>query len=102
MNKLAEINQITSQHNGQLMFDDALQIKSSPHTHLFTALGLCVGPDGLYVMDSAGDWQGPLLESQVNSEFMINSIYQRLKAIQLKPSVVVASYDQDVNAVIFE
>lgn len=102
MNKLSEIQQITSQHNGQLMFDDALQIKSSPHTHLFTAWGLCVGPDGIYVMNGEGDWYGPLLESQVNSEFMINSIYQRLKAIQLKSSVVIASYDQDVNAIIFE
>jgi hypothetical protein len=102
MTKLAEINQITSQHNGEVLFDEPLQIKSSPHSHLFTAWGVCVGPDGLYVMDSEAKWQGPLLEGQVNSEYMINSLYQRLKVMELKTSVVVASYDKDVNAVIFE
>jgi hypothetical protein len=102
MNKLTEINQITSQHNGEILFDDPLQIKSSPHRHLFTAYGVCVGPDGVYVLNGAGEWHGPLLEKQVNSSLMINSIYQRLKSIQMKPSVVVASYDNNVNATIFE
>lgn len=102
MNQLAEINQITSRHNGEILFEDALNIKSSPHTHLFTAWGICAGPDGLYVMDGLGKWHGPLLEKQGNSEYMINSLYQRLKAIELKPSVVVANYDDNVNAVIFE
>lgn len=102
MNKLAEINQIASQRNGEVLFDEPLHIKSSPHTHLFTAWGVCTGPDGLYVMDGLGKWHGPLLQEQGNSEFMINSLYQRLKAPELKTSVVVASYDKEVNAVIFE
>jgi hypothetical protein len=102
MDKLAEINQITSQHNGEILFEDALNIKSSPHTHLFTAWGVCVGPEGLYVLDGSGKWHGPLQESQVNSELMINSLYQRLKSIEVSASVVVAKYDDQVNAVIFE
>jgi len=103
MNPLAEITQITSTYpDREVLFDDPLKIKSSPYTHLFTAYGVCVGADGLYVMDGAGEWHGPLLESQVNSEFMINSLWQRLKALQIKPSVVVANYDQDVNATIFD
>lgn len=103
MNPLTEITQITSAYpNKEVMFDEPLKIKSSPHTHLFTAYGACVGKDGVYVLDGAGDWHGPLLDSQVNSEFMINSLYQRLKGMQLKPSVVVAKYDQEVNATIFD
>jgi hypothetical protein len=102
MNKLLEIVQLAGAHpDGQVIFSEPLVIKSSPHWHLFTAYGVWSGPNGLYVLDGAGDWHGPVEENQGNAEFMINSIYQRLKVLPV-PSVIVANYDQEVNAVIFE
>jgi len=103
MNQLIEITQIASTYpDGQVLFKEPLQVKSSPHQHLFTAYGVWGGPSGIYVLDGSGTWYGPLLESQANAGFMISSLYQRLKALQAPPSVVVANYDQELNAVIFE
>lgn len=103
---MSHLQFITEAVNGypdhQVMFDEPLQIKPSPHIYLFTAYGLWVGPDGVYVLDGGGDWHGPLLESQVNSEYMINSLYQRLKVMQMNPPVVVAYCDPFVNSTIFE
>jgi hypothetical protein len=42
------------------------------------------------------------LPEQINGQLIINSIYQRLKVTSVKPSVVVANYDEEVNAIIFE
>lgn len=86
----------------QVMFDEPLKIKPSPHVYLFTAYGLWSGPDGVYVLDGVGDWHGPLKEDQVNADIMINSLYQRLKVMAPPVSVVVAKYDEVVNATIFE
>jgi hypothetical protein len=103
MNKLIEIAQITSTHrDSKVMFADPLQVKSSPHRHLFTAYGVWSGPDGVYVMDGEGNWHGPLQEKQGNAEFMISSLYQRLKVLPVNTSIVVANYDNEINAVIFE
>ena len=97
---------ITDTVNGypdrRVVFGDPLQIKISPHNMPFTAWGLWAGPDGVYVLDGGGEWHGPLLESQSNSEFMINSLYQRLKVMLPPVSVVMAKYDENVNATIFE
>jgi hypothetical protein len=86
----------------QVLFDDAIRVKSSPHIALFSCYGACVGPDGLYLMDGAGEWHGPLKEDQVNAGLMISSLYQRMKLLTVPASVVVAEYDNDVNAIIFD
>jgi len=86
----------------RIMFDDAIRVKASPHIALFTCHGACVGPDGVYLMDCAGEWSGPLKEDQVNAGLMIGSLYQRLKVMPPPISVVVAKYDESVNATIFE
>jgi hypothetical protein len=85
----------------RVVFDDAIKVKASPHITLFVCAGACVGPDGVYLMDYAGEWHGPLKEDQVNAGLMISSLYQRLKVMSV-PSVVVGSYDCEVNAIIFE
>lgn len=103
MNQLIEIAQIAKTHpDGQVLFNEPLQVKSSPHRHVFTAFGVWAGPDGVYVLDGGGDWHGPLHEKQANAGFVISSLYQRLKMLQASPSVVIANYDQEVNAIVFE
>ena len=86
----------------RVKFDDAVRVKASPHISLFTCHGACVGPDGIYLMDEVGEWFGPLKEDQANAGLMINSLYQRLKVMPPPVSVVLAKYDQEVNATIFE
>jgi hypothetical protein len=103
MNRLQYITDTVNAYpDHQVEFSDPLQIKLSPHTMPFTVWGLWGGSDGVYVLDGGGNWHGPLLESQINAEFMINSIYQRLKVLPPPVSVVVAQYDEQVNATIFE
>lgn len=103
MNQLEYITEKVSKHNGKVLtFDSAVIVKSSPHTPVFTCWGLMNGADGLYLMDYVGDWHGPLKREQAFANLVIASLYQRLKSIELETSVVVANYDKEVNAVIFE
>lgn len=103
MNHLEYITEAVKAHpDGQVIFTEPLKIKTSPHIFLITVYGLWVGPTGVYLLDGSGTWYGPLLETQANAGFMINSIYQRVKMLPCPPSVVVGKYDQEVNAVIFE
>ena len=103
MNHLQFITDIVNAYpEHRVIFDDAIRVKASPHIALFDCYGACVGPDGVYLMDGAGEWFGPLKEDQVNAGLMISSLYQRLNVMQLKSSVVVAHYDPFVNATIFE
>jgi hypothetical protein len=103
MNHLQFIADIIKAYpDGQVIFDEPLKIKTSPHIFLITVYGLWAGPTGVYLLDGSGAWYGPLLESQANAAVMIGSLYQRVRMLPAPPSVVVAKYDQEVNAVIFE
>lgn len=103
MNHLQFITDTINKHpDRQVMFDDAIKVKASPHMHLFSCYGACVGPGGLYLLDGGGDWHGPLKEDQTNAGLMIASLYQRIKILPAPVSVVVAKYDEVVNATIFE
>lgn len=103
MNQLQYITEAVNKYpDHQVMFDDAIRVKASPHVALFNCHGACVGPDGVYLMDGAGEWHGPLKENQVNAGLMISSLYQRLRLLPPPVSVVVAQYDEEVNATIFE
>jgi hypothetical protein len=102
MNQLSFITQsVAAYPEHRVIFDDAIKVKSSPHVALFNCYGAWAGPDGVYLMDCEGEWQGPLKEDQINAGLIISSLYQRLKVMSI-PSVVVAKYDCDVNATIFE
>lgn len=103
MNHLQFItNAINKYPDHQVMFDDAIRVKASPHIALFACHGACVGPDGVYLMDGAGEWHGPLKENQVNAGMMISSLYQRMRLLPPPVSIVVAQYDAEVNVTIFE
>jgi hypothetical protein len=103
MNQLKYITDSLNQFpDHQVLFDDAIRVKASPHIALFTCWGACIGPDGVYLMDGDGNWHGPLKEDQVNAGLLISTIYQRLRLMPPPVSVVVAKYDEVVNATIFE
>ena len=103
MNQLQYITDSVNAHpDHRVMFDDVVRVKASPHIPVFTCYGACVGPDGVYLMDYEGEWHGPLKENQVNAGLIISSLYQRMKLLPPPVSVVIAEYDCDVNAIIFE
>lgn len=102
MNQLQYITETIKKYpEHRVAFDDAIRVKASPHIALFSCHGACVGPDGVYLMDYEGEWHGPLKEDQINAGLIISSLYQRMKVMSI-PSVVVAQYDNEVNATIFE
>lgn len=103
MNHLQYITDTLNKYpDRQVMFTDAIRVKASPHVLLFSCYGACVGPDGVYLMDSDGVWHGPVKENQINAGLIIGSLYQRMRLMPPPVSVVVAKYDCDVNAIIFE
>lgn len=103
MNQLEYIQQaIEAKPDQRIMFDTGIVVKSSPHIPVFTCWGACSGPDGVFLMDYEGRWHGPLNRNQVFGPLVIASVYQRLKSLELVPSIVLAKYDNEVNAVIFE
>jgi hypothetical protein len=102
MNQLEFITQsVAAYPDRRVVFDVAIKVKSSPHVALFNCYGAWVGPDGVYLMDYEGEWHGPLKDDQINAGLIISSLYQRLKVMSI-PSVVVAQYDCEVNATIFD
>lgn len=102
MNQLQQIYNIVHQYpDNRVLFDDPIKVKATPHQHVFTVYGVWSG-DGVYVLDGAGEWHGPLEESQGNGLLMINSIYQRIKTMPAPVSLVVAHYDESANAIIFD
>ena len=89
MNHLEFITQSVAAYPDHcVMFKDAINVKASPHIALFTCYGAWVGPYGVYLMNGEGEWHGPLLAEQGNGELMINSIYQRMKILELNGSAV--------------
>lgn len=103
MNQLQYITEAINKYpNQQVMFNDAIRVNASPHIALFSCYGACAGPDGVHLMDPAGIWHGPLKENQVNAGMLIGSLYQRMRLMPPPVSVVVAKYDDEVNATIFE
>lgn len=103
MNQLQYITKTLNKYpEHQVLFDDAIMVKASPHIALFTCYGACVGPDGVHLMDGEGSWHGPLKEDQVNAGLLISSLYQRMRLMLPPVSIVVAKYDQEINATIFE
>lgn len=69
--------------NDYLYFETSVEVKTSPHTHPFSAWAVCVSPkDELYVMDSDEQWHQVELEDY-NAGLVIGSLYQRLKLMRI-------------------
>ena len=69
--------------NDYLYFDNAVEVKVTPHTYPFSAWAVCASPkDELYVMDSDEQWHKVELEDY-NAALVIGSLYQRLKLMRI-------------------
>jgi hypothetical protein len=85
MTTLETIKQILLSHAGhEIIFPDPLKIKMSPHQIVFTCYGAHGEENGVWLLDGAGEWHGPLAEDQQNGKLVINSLYQRLRAIKME------------------
>jgi hypothetical protein len=68
--------------NETLYFDDAIEIKTSPHTPAIKIWALCVSPkDELFLMDANEEWN-KLLLTDINASYVAGSVYQRLNFIR--------------------
>jgi hypothetical protein len=69
--------------NEYLYFDNAVEVKVTPHNNTFHAWAVCVGPkDELYIMDSDESWH--MIELGDNhAALIISSLYQRLKLMRI-------------------
>lgn len=66
-----------------LYFENAVEVKVSPHTYPFAAWAVCVSPkDGLYVMDGQEEWHAVEL-TDFNAALVIGSLYQRLRLMRI-------------------
>ena len=66
-----------------LYFDNAVEVKATPHTHPFNAWAVCVSPsEDLYVMDGDEQWHQVELTDD-NAALVIGSLYQRLKLMRI-------------------
>lgn len=66
--------------NEYLYFDDALEVKLTPHTHAVNLWGVCVSPSSkVYVMDSSEQWH----EVKAHEKTIVSSLYQRVSSISL-------------------
>jgi hypothetical protein len=70
--------------NEYLYFENAVEIKVSPHSHPFAAWAVCVSPnDELYVMDGDEQWHQVELRDG-NAALVIGSLYQRLRMMRTR------------------
>lgn len=70
--------------NEYLYFENAIEIKVSPHSHPFAAWAVCVSPnDELYVMDSDEQWHQVEMRDG-NAALVIGSLYQRLRMMRTR------------------
>jgi hypothetical protein len=66
-----------------LYFDNAVEVKVTPHTYPFSAWAVSVSPnDELYVMDSDEQWH-QLAPEDNQAALVIGSLYQRLKLMRV-------------------
>lgn len=66
-----------------LYFDNAVEVKVTPHTFPFSAWAVCASPTNeLFVMDSDEQWHKVELQD-FNGALVIGSLYQRLKLMRI-------------------
>lgn len=82
MNKLETIKEIVQARQDEtIRFDEPVIIKKH-HISLMECWAVAVH-ENLWLMDELMEWH-KLDESDIHAHLVINSIYQRLKAMQLK------------------
>lgn len=80
MNLLSEISTMLTEYpDGKAILHEPIKVKSAPHQHMVTIYGAWQGENGIWLLGGDGEWHGPLLETQMNGVYIINSLFQRLK-----------------------
>lgn len=80
MSLLSEISYMLTEYpERKAMLNEPIKVKSTPHQHVVSIYGAWNTGDGIWLLDGAGEWHGPLLETQMNAGYIINSLFQRLK-----------------------
>jgi len=84
MHKLIEIIQaLNSKQFEQVYFKDPVTPKlpgGSFSIHAAKAVRSVAEPasSGVWLMDGQGEWHGPLRQSQINAEYLINALHEKL------------------------
>lgn len=72
---------LRSDFETEIKFDDAISVKKTPHQELFRCWGASATGDGkLMLMDAEEKWH-EVHPSQVNVEYVVASVLQRLKLL---------------------
>lgn len=66
----------------QVVFDTPVIVKRAPHVSIFECWGVKIH-EGVWLMDEKGNWH-ELEETDDNAQLVANSIYQRLRIMQVK------------------
>jgi hypothetical protein len=70
--------------NDYLYFNDAVEVRTSPHSNPFLAWAVCVSPsNNLYIMDADQQWHQADYED-LNASLVIGSLYQRLQLMRMR------------------
>lgn len=80
-----ELKQIVLEFpESKIRFDSAVEVKGSPHQHLFTCWGIIADElNGVWLLDSTSTWH-ELRPSQSNAHLVISSLLQRVKLIKVE------------------
>lgn len=78
VNMLSEIVNLIPSDDQELIFDSPIRVKTTPHIHLFDVFGIIKNEGRICVMAEDGRWH-ELTANQINANYMLASILQRLK-----------------------
>lgn len=80
MSLLTEISAMLQEYpECKTILNTPITVRATLHQHVFTIYGAWSGEDGVWLMDGEGCWHGPVKEAQLNANYIINSLFQRLK-----------------------
>lgn len=72
------VEMLSESFGNELIFDTPVIVKKTPHQELFRCFGASTKYHRLALMDVNGEWY-EVDSSQVDVQYVVNSVYQRLK-----------------------
>lgn len=83
---IEKCKELLPERNKPVMFDTAMIVKNSPHNEICRCYGVVVTDDDeLKLMDAEEKWH-IVLPNQVMVEFVLQTLYQRLKTMSIHNS----------------
>lgn len=77
----AKVTVMIERHGGRVRFDTPIIVKKTPHIHLISIYDVMIEGNEMGVCDADGKWH-ELNASQINADYLINSLYQRLRLME--------------------